>query len=318
MLIESQLRTEDFVLSFLRTRALAATAATSCLFIGFNASAGAAESLYWTETGPGGFQTNGPAFVIRANADGSGATAIVSGANVIKGPNGLESFNGALYWPDQLKNSGRVAADGSQLLELGSGAYDIAANANAVFYSLGSANRILKSNADGSGLTTLITGLSFPFAIDVSPTHLYWSEFNSGKIRRSNLDGSDVQDLVSGIVAYDFEVTDDAIFYANTFQGEIWRANLDGSSRLRLIDTVDFINGIDVTADFLYWSDLGGEIKRANRDGSNEQLVYTAASGVSIRGVVALNEVAPVPLPATLPLLLGAIGSLAYWRRRAA
>jgi len=305
------------VFSFLRSRALAA-AATSCVFIGFNASAGAAEWLYWTETGPGGFQTNGPAFVIRANADGTGATAIVSGANVIKGPNGLESFNGALYWPDQQKDSGRVAVDGSQLLELGSGAYDIAANANAVFYSLGSANRILKSNADGSGLTTLITGLSFPFAIDVSATHLYWSEFNSGKIRRSNLDGSDIQDLLGGIVAYDFEVTDDAIFYANTFQGEIWRANLDGSQAVRLIDTSDFINGIDVTADFLYWSDLGGEIRRASRDGSGEQLLYTAPAGVSIRGVVALTSVAPVPVPAALPLLLGAIGTLACLGRRRA
>ena len=301
----------------LRHCALAAIAA-SVLSTATATSAHAAERLFWTETGPGGFQTNGPAFVIRANADGTGATAIVSGVNVIKGPNGLESFNGALYWPDQLKDSGRVAVDGSQLLELGSGAYDIAANANTVFYSLGSANRILKSNADGTGLTTLITGLSFPFAIDVSATHLYWSEFNSGKIRRSNLDGSGIQDLLGGIVAYDFEVTDDAIFYANTFQGEIWRANLDGSNPLRLIDTIDFINGIDVTADFLYWSDLGGEIKRANRDGSNEQLLYTAPSGVSIRGVVALTDVAPVPVPAALPMLLAALGVLACKRRQRA
>lgn len=301
--------------SVLRARALAVMAAT---FVSATTvvPASAAESLFWTETGPGGFMTNGPAFVIRANADGTGATAIVSGADRIKGPNGLEFYNGALYWPDQQLHSGSVNGDGGQYLELASGAYDIAANANAVFYSLGSANRILKSNADGSGLTTLITGVSFPFAVDVSASHLYWSEFNSGKIRRANLDGSGIQDLVSGIVAYDFEVTDDAIFYANTFQGEIWRANLDGSNPLRLVDTIDFINGIDVTADFLYWSDLNGEIKRANRNGNSEQLLYTAPAGVSIRGVVAQSVVAPVPLPAALPMMLGALGLLAQWRRR--
>ena len=39
--------------------------------------------------------------MVRANADGSSPVNIVSGTANILGPNGLESANGLLYWPDQ-------------------------------------------------------------------------------------------------------------------------------------------------------------------------------------------------------------------------
>lgn len=62
--------------------------------------------------------------------------------------------------------------------------------------------RILRANLDGSGLQTLISGLQGPngLALDLTQSHLYWSDATAGKIQRAKLsDGSGVTDILTGL-----------------------------------------------------------------------------------------------------------------------
>ena len=82
--------------------------ALPALQAGIVSPSSAAVQLYWTETRPEG------GFVVRANAEGSNPTHIISGAANIKGPNGLEYGEGFLWWPDQQLNViSKAKPDGS-------------------------------------------------------------------------------------------------------------------------------------------------------------------------------------------------------------
>ena len=73
-------------------------------------SAAAQTKIYWTMT------DNTGAYVVRADADGSNPANIVSGAANVVSPNGLETANGLLYWPDQGMNAIQQAnLDGSDV-----------------------------------------------------------------------------------------------------------------------------------------------------------------------------------------------------------
>ena len=127
---------------------------------------------------------------------------------------------------------------------------------------------IQRARLDGSGQTTLISGID-PYGIAADPLHgkMYWGDY----------------------------VFDNSDFEFPT--GTINRANLDGSGQEIVIDQQIFPVGValDASAGQVYWiahaqqtSPYGKDIRRANFDGSDQQtLVHTA--GVAGNGQLALD-----------------------------
>ncbi len=301
--------------------------------LGGPGAAAAQEQLYWTQSGPGGFMTNGPAFVMQAALDGSGAAPLVQGTGAIKGPNGLESGAGALYWPDQqLGAVHRADFDGASAAVpfTSDNVYDVSVSGDRVFWVNGSGGQLKSARLDGSDARVVMAGLNFPVAVQATDSHLYWTEYFTGQLRRANLDGSGAVSLISGgldFSPFDFEVTDDSLWYFGRNAGNlggIWRADLDGSHRTEVITDPVLKKGIEVTDDAVWWtsavpsgSSTAPAIRRMALDGSGVQNVLVGSQGVSFHGVVVTAPVSAVPEPASALLAGAGLALLASRLRRA-
>ena len=259
-------------------------------------------SLYWTATDSTG------AYVIRADGDGANPKPIVSGEANIKGPNGLEYYQGTLYWPDQQLNAVKqVKPDGTGLATVASAQnpYDVFADGAAAYWTSQERNYLDTVLLDGSGYRRVFASpdVTRPFAVEITPTHIYWSEVSgSGVIRRADRDGGNRITLIPNAYVYDFQVTANYIYFAdNNYPGGIRRANLDGSNSVTLVPGGALFNGICVTDEAIYWSAFmdgdGGGIRRAKLDGSNQVNLYNAPPGTSIRGIAVVSDVATAIQP---------------------
>lgn len=296
--------------------------------------AAAADQLYWTQTGPGGFMTNGPAYVIQAALDGSGAAALVQGSAAIKGPNGLESGAGALYWPDQQLGAVYRAEFGggsAAVPNTSDNVYDVSISGGRVFWVNGSGGQLKSANLDGSDAQVVMTGLNFPVAVQATDSFLYWTEYFTGQLRRANLDGSGAVSLISSgldLSPFDFEVTDTSIWYFGRNSGNlggIWRADLNGGNRVEVITDYALKKGIEVTDSAVWWtsavpsgSSTAPAVRRMALDGSNVQDVVVGAQGVSFHGVVVAAPVAAVPEPGTWAMAMAGLAGLGWRLRRPA
>ena len=58
---------------------------------------------------------------------------------------------------------------------------------------------VKRINADGTGLTTLVPGLTRPRGIAVDPVngHIYWNDWGTSSTQRSDLDGSNVTTILN-------------------------------------------------------------------------------------------------------------------------
>lgn len=271
-------------------------------------SAPAQPKIYWTATDGTG------AYVVRADADGSNPVNIVSGIANVRGPNGLETANGLLYWPDQQLNAiQQVNPDGSGLATFATAnnPYDVFGTATQIYWTSQTDNYLDTQLTNGTGYERIFTSaaVTSPFAVEVTASNIYWSEVNGqGRIRRSDLNGNNIVTLIPNVFVYDFQVTSNYIYFAdiNYPSGALKRANLDGTSITNLVTGafggVDLINGLCVTTNFIYWSEYnpasGGGIRRASLAGTGRVDLYNAPPGSGIRGVVVLPEVAaPVAPP---------------------
>src|SRR5207244_2632241 len=79
-----------------------------------------------------------------------------------------------------------------------------------IYWADNVAGAIIRANLDGSGQTTLVSGLPpadstpgvRPPALDLARGHMYWTDgtnFGPGFLRRANLDGSEQTILVTGL-----------------------------------------------------------------------------------------------------------------------
>ena len=275
-------------------------------------SASAETKLFWTATDGTG------AYVVCANSDGSSPANIVSGAANILGPNGLETANGLLYWPDQQLNAVRQAnPDGSGVTSFAAAVtdpYDVFGAGTQVYWTSRTANYVDRKQTNGSGYLRLLSSpnVTAPFAVEVTSSNLYWSRVDSGSsgsIIRSDLNGANQVTLIPNVVVYDFQVTSNYLYFADIRfpGGALKRANLDGTGITNLVVNqsggVDLIHGLCVTSNAIYWAEYntftGGGIRRANLDGSSRIDLYNAPPNTGIRGVVVLDvATAPPTVPA--------------------
>ncbi len=150
-------------------------------------------------------------------------------------------------------------------------------------------NSIQTANADGSGVTTLVSGLPpAPEAIAVNPAvgAIYWTTGSSATIVRANLDGSGVSTLISGLgnpegMAID---TTGKIYWTDEARGGVYVANADGSNVTTLVSLIASGGGtagfaIDNAAGKMYWGTLGGGLGQANLDGSGVSLNLSLGVG---------------------------------------
>jgi len=272
--------------------------------VGLGVSSALAQvKIYWTATDGSG------AYVVRANGDGSNPVNIVSGATNILGPNGLETANSLLYWPDQQLGAIKQAnldGTGVATFRLAQNPYDVFANAQQVYWTSQEYHYIDTQLTSGAGYLRLLASpnVDRPFAIEVIATNLYWSRVSgSGSVLRSDLNGGNIVTLIPNAYVYDLQVTSNYIYFCNNnYPSGIKRANLDGTGVTNLItDTfgIGLLNGVCVTADAIYWSalndDNGGGIRRASLSGLNRTNLYNAPGGTAVRGVVVFSDVITAP-----------------------
>jgi DNA-binding beta-propeller fold protein YncE len=190
-------------------------------------------------------------------------------------------------------------------------------------------NTIQGFNADGSGLTTLVsTGLDAPRSIAYYNNALYFADFGHDAIKRADFNGdrtavTGVTTLfsgldTSGVSGIALDTVNNLIYYTRDNPlgvQAIWKANIDGTGTPTFVFN-DSSNprgiALDVAADKMYWlrSDVSEAVMRASLDGAgattllatagspknialdiaNSQLYYTNNEGSdSLKGVFRLN-----------------------------
>ncbi|MFH1417635.1 MAG: PEP-CTERM sorting domain-containing protein [Planctomycetota bacterium] len=197
--------------------------------------------MYWTGFG----------YVRRANLDGTAVETLINHFGDMTLGLALDSAGGKMYWTE-FSDVYRANLDGTDIEEfdISTGLYqDLTLDLlhGHVYISDWGGNpaspgRVLRTNLDGSGLTSILDGISRgPVGIGVDPLagHLYWArtDFTSGLggVQRANLDGTDTEDIVTGQNAdpLTLDLGSQRMYWAGgspdgTSWG-IWRAGLDGS-----------------------------------------------------------------------------------------
>lgn len=213
--------------------------------------------VYWAD--------NGSDRLLRANADGTSSTILVSisGGNAFPADIRLDLVEGHLYWCDQLRNRiQRSKLDGSEIVDV-------------------------IPNAAGSG----------PYFLDIDRVHqrIYWGDFEGGHIYRASLDGSNRQEILNGnnnTRGVRVDPIEGFLYWVNRDDKKIHRCPLsafeNGSIPLAhpsvqtLYSGLDTPHGLvlDIQARKLYWADTGtntgsgtGEraINRGDFDGTSPQ-----------------------------------------------
>jgi len=158
-----------------------------------------------------------------------------------------------------------------------------------LYWSDSTANKIQRSNIDGSSVEDVVTGIgdAAGLALDINGGKIYWANATDQKVQRANFDGSSIEDLVTGLGTKVFAVALDLavgkMYWADSDADKIQRSNLDGSDVEDVVLTgVGNLQSLALNHNLqkVYWSDQGtSKIQRANFDGSDVEDVITGASG---------------------------------------
>ena len=237
--------------------------------------------MYWTDAGTNTIQ--------RARLDGSHIEDLLPQGLIEPYGIAVAVSGGKIYWTDWEVGIQRANLDGSGVETLVRAARPngiaVDSAGGKVYWTDYGANRIRRSNLDGSALEdVVVTSLDNPYgiALDVAGGKVYWTDAGTEKIQRANLDGSQVEDLVTiglnnprGLA---LDIAGGKMYWTDRHLGTIQRANLDGSEVEDLVTPatpgVSFARrdglALDVGAGKMYWTNQTlDRIQRANLDGSD-------------------------------------------------
>jgi hypothetical protein len=265
-----------------------------------------AEQIYWTDPdGPSGSHV-----IRRANADGSGTQALITGLFDPRGM-AIDASGGKMYWTEPgLLAIRRANLDGTNIetvVATGNATAGVAIDLSdeKMYWAEGGIplgnEQIRRSNLDGSGVEVLVSiGLIHPvgIALDTQAGKVYWTDLEGnldgmGTIKRANFDGSNVETIITGIdeaAGLALDAVGGKIYWPDLATKRIQRANLDGSGTEDLVVGLDSPTTIslDLFAGKMYWTDSGGpinQIYRANLDGSGVEVIVSGVGfpwGISV------------------------------------
>lgn len=175
------------------------------------------------------------------NLDGSDFKSVL-GMNAGRG---VVEAGGYVYIANEVANSRvwRGVYDGTAITGFtpivsitGAAFQGLTADGNYLYFSDTANHLIRRADLDGSNVTSLVTGLTTPYDLDVTANYLYWVDQGANLLQRSDLNGGNVTTLIgstflsapSGIY-----VSADSIYFTQLNAG-VYRADLDGSNITQL------------------------------------------------------------------------------------
>lgn len=160
---------------------------------------------------------------------------------------------------------------------------------NKLYVSDYGANKIFRSDLDGSNVEDFRTGVDSPIAMvfDYQENQIYWNTSNG--IQRADLDNTDLsqkEDFVTGQSndpdGMAIDLVNRKLYWIN-YDGGVWSKNLDGTGEKEIIPDVEGAS-IIVVGDRIYYDEYNGagdiRIKSANLDGSNVTTIAVSISRV--------------------------------------
>lgn len=202
-----------------------------------------------------------------------------------------------LFWVDVFNNViYKSTYNGSDLQVIQSGIGDpVAVFANPedellYFTDTTAFNKIRRMDFNGSGLTTLVSGVAatpYDIQIDLNKNKIYWADLAALSIFRSNINGSNIETIISGLSAprgIALNIRDGLMYYSDTGQGSIFRSTLNGQNTQTIVSGLTNVRhiDIDINEERLFWADRDtSKVSSSDLDGSNIVDIVTSGDGVS-------------------------------------
>ena len=226
----------------------------------------------------------------------------------------LAIAGGKVYWTEQTSetrgtlNSANLDGTGAkELKDLWGVPRGIAVDtAGSHLYWVDAANRLQRSNLDGSGIQNVLRNLSDPIDLALANGNAYWTQGN-GSVRFVNLTGTkNLRNISTGMdAAGSIAIAGGKVYWTEQIDGTygtLNSANLDGTDAKELRD--DPLWGapvgiaVDTARSRLYWTDAAGRLQRSNLDGSG---IHNVAKGLGSPGDLVLSNsiTAPTGTPST-------------------
>ena len=180
---------------------------------------------------------------------------------------------------------------------------------NSKLYWVDAANRLQRSNLDGSDIENVLRNLSDPKDLAISNGNAYWIGNGSGTDTLSYINLSDPRKVINPIAATSgtyggLTIANGKLYWTektSDTHGKLHSANSDGTAdRTELRD--DPIWGapigiaVDTARSHLYWTDTVGRLQRSNLDGSG---IHNVARGLGRPGDMVISNSITAPTPTT-------------------
>lgn len=185
-----------------------------------------------------------------------------------------DGFGGVLYFSTGMQGSLRrhdlasgmmdsIITDG--VVETRSIALDV--DAGYIYWADAGAGTINRSNWDGSGVETLITGLERPVALKIDPTNevMYWLDSKSRRIEKAAVGGGEITMVstnVTGSSPLLFDGASNSLLWTSFDEGSglVHQQSLDtgeASVLFSISNKIPLALAMDEESRMLYWSEIG-------------------------------------------------------------
>lgn len=245
-----------------------------------------------TETNPSHLYAEPGAYTVNLVVSTSGSLEIrqTSKTVVIKDPNatGIPIYytDGSQVYQSLINTQAPIFTPVSGVTAQGSYGMVMDTVNLKLYISDASANKIYRSNLDGSNFEDFRTGIDQPnsMSIDYQENKIYWD--TSSGIQRGDIGNTDLNQKEDFVTAQpndpdglDIDLVNRKLYWVN-YDGGVWVKNLDGTGQVVLLPTVEG-GSMKVIGDRIYFDEYNGSgdirIKSANLDGTG---VSTVAVGI--------------------------------------